>query len=449
MDEQREPHEFSIYLLELVDLGIKMSEGTITREEAVSEYNRIRELTSYKMLPQDPLLFSRRDYFHQIRRNFQFLLKHNIRNPGLYYDAFDEWTRQDQQSLNSKLLPVLKHFEKFPLSTISHASKTLRLHYQTVSKRLKKLKEDYWLVVKGLTNNWIFGLRLFILLFNFDTNYTWETFFQSIGQYPFLNIANEDRLNGHHYLTFQLPNDRRTIDVFRRSVTKLANEQFSYWRLHEGFAAGFSKNMDLLNEEGWAYPQELVPNESPPELVSDFQPMIYRCKFDPLYDLIDFKVSDVLSSDCRLSSSSISTRTGLSTNVAYRRKEKLLSRGMVLPLTFWTEVNSGHIRIECDCSRNMKNTILASAFKLPEVAYYITTTGIVLWVDVPIVHIEKYTEYFNSMLDSKDVSSHRMVIGKTWLGSRPRSDITKDWKFGQRGFTIEGLDIDPDILDYV
>lgn len=447
--QQENLHEFSLYILDIVDLGVKISEGQISRKKAVIEYERIRKLSSYKILPMDPFLLARREYLQRIQDNIQFLYKHGNSSPGLFYAAIDEWTRIEQPPLTSKLLPVLKYFQKFPLSTFSRAAKALNQHLQTTSQRFRKLKEDYWFIVKGLVNNWKFGLRLFILFFNLESKYSWDSFFQSISEYPFLNIANEDRFNGHHYLTFQLPNDKSVVHEFKRSISDLAGERFTYWRLQEGIAGGFSKNMGLLNEDGWAYPEELVHSDTPPTIASEFQPMIKKCDSEPLYDYCDFLVSDVLSSDCRLPASAISTRTGLRPSAVYRKKQKLLSRGVVQPLTLWTHVDFGHLRIECDCSQDMTNSLLAIALKLPMVAYYITTQGIVLWMDVPTDHISRYIKYFRGMFDSDGVSSHRMVIGKTWTGGRPRADIARDWKIGPRGFTIEGIDISPDIADYI
>lgn len=435
--------------MELVDLSLKIKRGAITQKAAVSEYRKIRGLDSYKIFPADPFLLAKSEkYLERVCNNLQYLQKFGNPRPELYLSALEEDYRLEKTPIDPGLLSVLKYYVRHPLSSITKAARDLGKHRQTISASLKNLKEDYLFQVRGSQNHWVFGLRTFILFFNLDTISTSENLFQSLKHYPFLNIVNEDNFSGHHYITFQLPSDKGVIEQFERSVTQLAEDRFTFWCLHEGVAAGFSRDMSLLDGDGWAYPAVLVLHGSIPELPSSFRPTFSRNDVDSTYNPIDFLVSDTLGSDCRMSSSELAVYTGLSATTAQRRRKKLLAGGVTVPVAFWHQ-GFGHIRVECECSKEMQRTILATALKVPMAAYYVTTKGIVLWLDVPLEHIGKYVSFYKSMFNSRKIVSHRLIVGKTWPTSRPRVDIVDGWNYGTRGYTIEGLDINPDILDYL
>ncbi|MFW9794821.1 MAG: hypothetical protein ACFFEE_10990, partial [Candidatus Thorarchaeota archaeon] len=352
-------------------------------------------------------------------------------------------------------LSLLKYFVKHPLSTISNVARELGCHPETVSKRLSYLKNNYWMRIQATSNRWAFGLRSFLLFFDLTQEMTAAKFFESVTNYPFFHTFYEDRINHHHYLSFLFPSDSDIVDEFIQSMKKLAKLTFRYWNLQEGVAYGFSNNMDLLTERGWSLPNNLLEQTDSPMLSKEFQPTIRMCEFDDSLSPTDLVLSGYLSHNCRMTSKYLSNALhsigiSISPSSAYHRRRKLLTKGIVVPLTMWFDrKDSAHLRFEVTGSLRVRNEILASALRMPEVAYYITSESLILWLSIPIEHVKEYVQFCEIKSKSERVKHKRLVIGKAWSGSGPLIDIVKDWKFGSNGYTVEGLDINPNLTDYI
>jgi hypothetical protein len=280
-------------------------------------------------------------------------------------------------------------------------------------------------------------------------------FIDAVYQYPFLNMIYEDRINQHHYMSFLFPDDSQAITQFKKSITEVGIDNFTYWSLQEGNAAGFSNNTELLNEEGWSCPEVVSHNECLPDLPLDFQPMSSRVNVDKSLTITDLKIASVLSGKCRATSKEISnilesSGFSISSSTVYRRRKRLLAKNELTPFAMWHDHSfSSHLRVEITCSQVVQNRFLAAALMLPNTAYYVTNDILVLWVNVPIEHISRYVEFFKERARTEDIEHIRLVLGKTWQGSRPLTDVVKEWNYSPGGFSIKGLDINPDMTDYI
>jgi hypothetical protein len=453
-DNEPIDHELIQFVMDLVKLSIQIRDRTLSKEAAFQEWSKLRKNAGCKISPFDPFELASMNYLDKVQRNLQLLTKLDIQNPALYFSALWEEERVIIPSIKATHLPILKYFIKQPMGKMTYAARELEYHPETVSRALSSLKKNNYLRTMGILNRWAFGLRSFVLLFNLSPEVTSAEFFKSMNQYPFFNSFYEDKINQNHYLSFLLPHDCQVVSEFVGSFRKLASSIFLYWDLQEATAYGFSDNMDTLTVAGWSFPEELSEGMEHPELPNDFKPMISRCKRDTSLSSEDFVIANYLSGNCRLTSKDICALllhhdTTISPSSAYKRKRKILARRIIIPYTYWVSEFESYLRVEITGSLCAQNSFLAAALKVPRTMYYITTDSLILWLSVPTEHIKRYVQFFVTNSKLENVGHIRMVIGKYYMGSRMALDIVKDWGFGPKGYTVEGLDINPDVTDYI
>ena len=150
-----------------------------------------------------------------------------------------------------------------------------------------------------------------------------------------------------------------------------------------------------------------------------------------------------------LSNSPLAFVNNISEREAYYRKIKLLKKEAIIPMPYWQDDIIYTVRIEVICNKKTSHLLISAARECTSFYYGLTSEGIILFLNVPLPHMNMYAEYFKSLLINFGDAEYRFTLSRNWGSGRSLMDIVEDWNYGPKGFTTKGLDISANIFDYI
>jgi hypothetical protein len=272
--------------------------------------------------------------------------------------------------------------------------------------------------------------------------------------FPYYNRFSEDRIQNNHYISFLLPDDKNIIKQFKNNITQFSTLYFKSWRFHELLGNDFITGTKSFSNSGWSIPKIIRENRFPSLLSDSYKPRLYKTRNDPDLTVRDFIVLSMLTPNLRKSAkkcanSGVAIDNKISEREVYYRKMKLLEKEAIIPMPYWQDDIKHVIRLEAICNKTSRRLLISAAYECTTFFFGLTSEGIILFLNVPLPHVNEYVKYFKSLLDKMGIIEYSFTLSKNWSTGPSIVEIVKNWNYGPKGFTTAGLNISPNIFDYI
>lgn len=79
---------------------------------------------------------------------------------------------------------------------------------------------------------------------------------------------------------------------------------------------------------------------------------------------------------------------------------------------------------------------------VPTAIYFVSSRGIIFWIQVPSQHQVEYYQYFRSLERMPGVESVQPIMTLVQMGSRSMLDLARHWKAENDFWYVEPEDLD-------
>jgi len=439
------------FYLEAIRLYLALFAGTVSLEDAKRVVEHLKENPEFAKSPTDPTVAPVNEHFmKKIIDNLKTLKKYNLHTSDSIKSAYSFAFLNDETPINDRDLQVLSCLARSPLSTVNAIARTLEIAPKTVSSSLVRLKDQHAVRFSCLSDNTAFGIQSVMLFFKLSEGVDWAAIETGMAGFPFTRSILKTAVSDLGYVSLMFPGGEQELSVLRSSASALVGSVFDYVSLHVQSSMGAESNLALLNNGTWSIsevirqPPEAAPVEKAGSTLHVLSCGGRRKEFQPL----DFAVTSELRSDCRASPETVSQSLRIKgwdvdTKQVISSTHRLIERRVILPYTVFAGIGlSGNFCFEVVCKPDWTERILSLMPLVPAALYFVSSRGVILWIQVPSQHQVEYYQYFRSLEHKRGVESVLPIMTLVQKGSRSMLDLARHWKREDDFWYVDTDDLD-------
>jgi hypothetical protein len=162
----------------------------------------------------------------------------------------------------------------------------------------------------------------------------------------------------------------------------------------------------------------------------------------------DFYIGAEMKLDVRASPSKISEGLRyrgieVDSRKAAQSMKKLQNEDLLLPYVSFAGTGlSANFCFEIVCDDEWKTRLVAAIGKIPTSIYYLSSRGIILWIQVPSYHQVDYYKILRTLEEELGVKSVQPIMTIKQVGSRTVLDLVRNLTYGRRGWSGDPLEFD-------
>ncbi len=439
------------FYLDAIRIYLGICSGTVTMENATKAVSLLKANPEFAKSPFDPTVLPLSEIVkNRLIDNLKTLTKYNLHTLDSIKSAYTFAFLQDDSPIQQADLRILRYVSKNPLASLATTSKELGNASKTISKSLQKLAERNGIRFSCLVDTSAFGVDSYILFFRLNDRSDRDRIEEGLAEFPFTKNILTTAMSEFGYAALLFPSTEEGYRVLRDSVRKLTGPVFRSTTLHEQKALGAATNLNLYDGLKWAYPEALSERLKDAARTTDSSrgPLL-RCQ-GPTKGLVkvDFAIAAQLKLSSREPPSLIAHRLRLKgfeveSKQVSESLQKMKAMGLLLPYLMLGGMGlNANFCFEILCTSEIADRILAAVPETPQSTYYVSSNGVIIWINVPSVNQVEYYQAFRALEQIDHVTAVNPIMTITRVGSRSMLDLTKNWSFGPRGWYV-----DPDKLD--
>lgn len=439
------------FYLEAIRLYLALCAGSVSLEDAMRVVEHLKENPEFAKYPTDPTVAPVNEHFmKKIIDNLKTLKKYNLHTPDSIKSAYSFAFLNEETPINEKDFQVLSSVTYDPQATVNAIAKSLGSAPKTVSSSLSRLKDQHAVRFTCLSDYTAFGVQSVMLFFKLAEGIDWATIEAGIAEFPFTKSILKTAVSDVGYASFLFPGGVEELSLFRSASSRLVGSVFEYASLHVQSATGAESNLSLFSNGAWTLPEiirqpggekSIEGTESVLHILPckgrrrDFQPMDFAVASELRSDFR--AVPDIISQKLRMRGWNVDTRQVISST------HRQLERGIMIPYTIFGGIGlSANFCFEIVCKPDWTERILSLMPLVPASLYYLSSRGVVLWIQVPSQQQVEYYQYFRSLERRPGVESVLPIMTLVQKGSRSMLDLTRRWKLEDDFWYIDSEDLD-------
>jgi len=439
------------FYLDAIRIYLGICSGTVTIENATKAVSLLKTNPEFAKNPFDPTVLPLSEAVkNRLIDNLKTLTKYNLHTLDSIKSAYTFAFLQDDCPIQQADLRILHYMSRNPLASLATASRELGNASKTISKSLQKLVERNGIRFSCLVDTSAFGADSYILFFRLNNREDRDRIEQGLAEFPFTKTILTTAMSEFGYAALLFPSTQEGHRVLRDSVRKLTGPLFRSTTLHEQKALGASANLSFYDGMKWAYPENLSEKLKDTAVsINSSQVPLLRCRGRAKGLMkTDFAIAAQLKLSSRDPPSLLAHRLRLKGFDVESRQvseslQKMKEMGLILPYLLLGGMGlSANFCFEILCRPEVGDRILAAVGDTPQSTYYVSSKGIIIWINVPSVNQVEYYQAFRALEQTDGVTAVNPIMTITRVGSRSMLDLTRNWSFGPRGWSV-----DPDRLD--
>jgi hypothetical protein len=268
--------------------------------------------------------------------------------------------------------------------------------------------------------------------------------------YPFTKNILKTTMTDLGYISFLIPGPEDNIVSFAEHVSDISAILFDYSNLHHQDASGSETNLSLMKDNKWLFSEVIkqIGSDDIP-LREDKKMNLLTCQgWQGGLTADDFNVISFYRNALRDPPRVLVDRIQMQ-GMDYDPKQvaqsvrKSYDRNIIQPFTSFRGVGlSTNFCFEVISNQAWKDRIQNAIVHLPAVTYFLSPLGVIVWAQVPSEHQVEYYQLFRSLESHKGVKSVNPIMTIDLKGSRSELDLTKFWRFGSSGWTVDRDQLD-------
>jgi len=419
-------------------------------EDAKQAVEELKENPEFSRSPTNPTLLPIGEtYRSKLLDNLKTLKKFNLLTTDSLRSAYSFAFMVQETPIQPSDLKVLSYFADHPFTTLVKAAEKLNIAPKTVSRSLDRLGDRNGLRFHCFLNQAAFNLQTIMVFFVPRDDSEWQLIERALYSFPFTKTLLKTSMTDLGYISIVLPNTSECLRVFYESIKVLSTTVFDYVSIHPQTGTGADSNISLYRGGKWAFPDEfasLIQENGIKNL--DSLPILWSTEYKHDLTKTDFYIGAEMKLDVRASPSKISEDlryrgTELDPRRVGQSMKKLQNQDLLLPYVSFAGTGlSANFCFEIVCDDEWKTRLVTAIGKIPTSIYYLSSRGIIVWIQVPSYHQVDYYKILRNLEEEPGVKSVQPIMTIKQVGSRTVLDLVKNLTYGSRGWSGDPLRFD-------
>jgi hypothetical protein len=419
-------------------------------EDAKQAVEELKENPEFSRSPTNPTLLPiGESYRSKLLDNLKTLKKFNLLTTDSLRSAYSFAFMVQETPIQPSDLKVLSYFADHPFTTLVKAAENLSVAPKTVSRSLDRLGDRNGLRFHSFLDQAAFNLQTVMVFFIPGDDSEWELVEKALYSFPFTKTLLKTSMTDLGYISVVLPNSSECLRVFYESIKALSTTVFDYMSIHPQMGTGASSNISLYQGGKWSFPEEFASLIYEDGVKNpDGLHILWSTEYKPDLTKADFYIGAEMKLDVRASPSKISEGLRyrgieVDSRKAAQSMKKLQNEDLLLPYVSFAGTGlSANFCFEIVCDDEWKTRLVAAIGKIPTSIYYLSSRGIILWIQVPSYHQVDYYKILRTLEEELGVKSVQPIMTIKQVGSRTVLDLVRNLTYGRRGWSGDPLEFD-------